>query len=242
MPNSRRRASTMAPRLTTGRSGRPAPPPPPARRSRRRCGRRCAATRRGSRRASAIVELRAAGKRAQRFRRRAPRRARREPHRAVVHRAVAGQRDVVGAVDHDRALLPRVVAPDACDDERRGSAQRSVTRGARPAQTHRDRPPPRSPTRRRIAGRGACSARRRRECRARRGSRASSTTRGRAGSSSSSAARRNATRATCGIARTRSSNPARGRRCRPRAWCARRGRPAARAPATRRAIGGTTPP
>ena len=54
----------------------------------------------------------------------------REPERGVVRVAIAGQRDVALALDHERALLARVVAPHAGDGERgiASPASGSVTR------------------------------------------------------------------------------------------------------------------
>ena len=42
----------------------------------------------------------------------------REPERTIVHASIAGERDVVGALDEKGAVLARIVAEDAGHDER----------------------------------------------------------------------------------------------------------------------------
>ena len=51
-----------------------------------------------------------------------------EPQRAVGDGAIAGHFDIARELDRDRALLPRVIAPDAADGEARWLSRRSAAR------------------------------------------------------------------------------------------------------------------
>src|SRR5882762_488852 len=154
----------------------------------------------------AEVDPGAAGQRADRVHGLRRRRARREPQRRVVHAPVARERGVIGAVDENRAVLAGVIAEHSSNT----NAMLWPLMGSWifwPGEK-----PYRSLTASLIHT-AAGSPARRRYCRPTFGnafsarSRAISTSGGRAGSRRMRPERRKSARATCGSARTRSSNP-----------------------------------